>query len=128
MSKLKDLSLAFLNAKNAEINEIVGLKTKAAEQFIRDKVVIPYCKKHGYRFSAGMGGWCFHDRDGDCFYPGEDRHKRPGRPHRSCDPKYDEDEWYLDITDEDREVRDILSFTFENQRCCIGAYMEDYKL
>lgn len=127
MSKLKDLTLAFLESKNAEITEIVGMKTKAAEAFVREKVVIPYCKKHGYGFSAGMGGWCFIDRDGDTFYPGEDRHKKPGRPHLSCDPKYDEDEWYTDRTEEDHDVARILHYTFENQRCCIGAYMEDYK-
>lgn len=125
MSKLKDLTLSMLDAKNTEINDIVGMKTTAMEKFVREKVVIPYCKKHGYRFISGMGSWCFVDPDGAPFHPGEDRHKVQGRPTDGS-PEADEDRWYVDPTEEDHEIRDILSYTFETQRCCIGAYMESY--
>jgi len=119
--------LLCLEGTNSEIREIISRKTTVAENMIRDKVVIPYCKKHGYSFSAGMGSWNFSDRDGEIFEPGVTYHKRRDRPSRSCDPKYDEDEWFIEPTDEDREVREILSWFFDCMNQSIGSFIKDYR-
>lgn len=127
MSKLKEISLDYLEHKNDTIRAFCCAETTQAEAFIHAKVVIPYCKKHGYSFESGMGTWNFRDRDGEPFYPGESRHKVQDRPNNTCDPKYDADEWFVEPTDEDREIREILSYYFDCSNTPIGAHMKDYK-
>lgn len=124
MSLRKNILQTVLNGANDEINEIIGRKTTVQENFIREKVVIPYCQKHGYSFSAGMGGWCFIDHTGNPFYPGESRHVRTDRPDG---PEGDDDKWFIEPTEEDKDVAELLNFQFDSQNACIGAYMKDYR-
>ena len=129
MSKLKDVMLTCLEGTNDELREIIGRTTTAMEKLVREKVVIPYCKKYGYSFVAGMGSWGFFDKEGKPFYPGEDYRYATADPHDGRPWENDGvDDWFLKPTEEDREIREILGWSFDCQNQSIGAYMEDYKL
>lgn len=127
MSKLRDLMFSFLNDKNREIQEIVSMKTTAAENLIREKVVIPYCKKWGYSFDSGMGSYSFTDRTGKPFYPGEDCRYAKEDPKDGRPWQQDGEDWFLPPTDEDKEIQEILDFGFDCQNCRIGAFIKDYR-
>jgi hypothetical protein len=127
MSKLKDVMLSCLEGTNKELTEIIDRKTTAAENLVREKVVIPYCKKWGYSFASGMGGWCVIDKAGKPFYPGEDcryatADPKDGRPWEQ-DGEHD---WFLRATEEDKEFREILEWGFDCMNQGIGSYIRDY--
>lgn len=126
MSKLRDLMMAMLESKNSEILDFLRLKTGAMESFVREKVVIPYCKKYGYSFDSGMGSYCFIDKEGNHFYPGDDCRYAKEDPKDGRPWKQDVDGWYLRPTEEDKELKEILGFQFAGTNCGIGAYMKDY--
>jgi hypothetical protein len=127
MSKLRDLMLSFLNDKNREIQEIVSMKTTAAENLVREKVVIPYCKKWGYSFDSGMGSYSFTDKEGETFYPGETCRYAKEDPKDGRPWQQDGEDWFLPPTDEDKEIQEILDFGFDSQNCRIGAFIKDYR-
>jgi hypothetical protein len=39
-------------------------QVEALAMQVREQYVIPFCDKHGLRFVAGMGSWCFWDSKG----------------------------------------------------------------
>lgn len=127
MSKNKDVMILCLESTNSELKEIISRKTTAMENLVREKVVIPYCKRWGYSFDSGMGSYSFTDKEGKPFYPGEDCRYAKEDPKDGRPWQQDGEDWFLPPTDEDKEIREILGFEFDSQNCCIGAYMKDYR-
>jgi hypothetical protein len=121
----KSLALGLLADKNKEIREIISMKTSAMESHIRARIVIPFCDKYDLSFTAGMGTWMFRDSHGKLFDLGVDRREHPDRPQDGS-PEADDDRWYIEPTQEDKDIKEILDFQFDCMNCSIGSFMLDY--
>ena len=99
--------LMLIDATNQEIGEFETRKVDAMAKLIFEKVVVPYCKATGMRFSAGMGGYTFIDTKGRCFDIGEERYSKPDRPDGL---EGDEDEYWVTPTEEEKQIREILDY------------------
>lgn len=64
----------------------------------RTSHVIPYCDRHGLRFTAGMGEWSFDDGNGN----------------------------YCDSSDLPKRLSDVLTTSVLNGRQGLGSLMLDY--
>lgn len=123
--ELHSLCTRFLKSKQNAGEEMLETLENTTSDYIRTKVVVPYCKKYGYTFSSGMGSWNFSDSKGESYYL-EDCHYSETKP--TVHPEeWTEDggEWFRKPTAEEKAIRDILCFQFSWANCCIGAYMKD---
>ena len=58
------MDINVLDKLNDDISDLID---KCARK-LRDKYVIPMCKKYDLSFDAGMGAFSFSDKNGDCIY------------------------------------------------------------
>jgi hypothetical protein len=126
-SELHSLCTRFLKSKQKTGEEVLDTLENTASDFIRTKVVIPYCKKYGYTFTAGMGSWVFVNAQGKTCHPYEDFLYSDTKPTEHIEDWHQEfdGEWVRTPTAEDKAVHDILCFQYSWSKCCIGAYMKD---
>jgi hypothetical protein len=67
----------------------------------REQVLIPFCRRKGWRFTAGMGTWCFWDRD---------------NAHRFGDDK-----------GIPSGIRSVLEMSIDGDNSFGAVYVQDYK-
>jgi hypothetical protein len=97
-------------------------------EHIRENVIIPFCQKFDLRFTAGMGSWTFvidyEGQDhGKIWFVGEDRRPLPGRPDTV---EGEEDDWFEEVTHEEKFLKILLDSGTAWSRSCIGSLVRDY--
>jgi len=116
------LYASMVHAATDEINELANRKYNALSKLILEKVVKPYCDANRMSYFYCNGTWWFTEANGRQFDIGDDRREKPGRPDG---PEGEGDEWFLDPTDEEKRIRDLLN-TEAGYNACIGDYVPCY--
>lgn len=102
---------ASLLAASERVVQLVNKELTTIGQQIRQDIIIPFCTKIDCDFKSSNGHWSFLLRypvpvaSWKWWYVGEDRRPLPGNPGGLGG---EEDRWWADVTDEERQLKELL--------------------